>query len=340
MVRFSSFCAALLMIQPACAQDDAVGKFFAGKRITLIAAASTGGGYDLYARLLATHMPRFIPGNPPITVQNMPGAEGIMAANYLYNVAPKDGTVFAGLQRNTGLTSFYQPDHPGPRFDPRKFTWLGSPQQEIGLLIVRTATGVRNVEDLKTHEITVSSSTRNAPSSIYPRLLNATYGSKLRPIEGYDGAQGTLLAVERAETDSHASGGSSASFRARYRPWEKAGQAKVILQLGMVRDREYPDIPTALEIVPEGEARQMFEIVFAEQVMGRPFVLPPGMPAERVDAMRHAFDETMKDKAFLEEAGRRGAEIDPVSGAQINALLERVFATPPALAQRIRDIIK
>ena len=330
----------LLFSLPAFAQSDGVAKFYTGKRITLITSASVGGGYDLYARLLAAHMPRYIPGNPVITVQNMPGAEGIAAANYIYNIAPKDGTAFAGLQRNTALTTFYQPDHPGPRFDARKFTWLGSPQQEVGFLIVRTATGVRSHEDLRTREITVSSSTRNAPSSIYPRLLNATYGTKLRPIEGYDGSQGTLLAVERAETDSHASGGTSAAFRARYRPWEKAGDVKVILQLGMERDKEYPDVPTALEIVPAGEPRQMFEIAFAEQVMGRPFVLPPGIPADRAEALRKAFDETMTDKAFLEEAAKRGAEIDPVSGARINALLDRVFATPPALAQRIREIIK
>ncbi len=340
MMKAAVFAWSLVLTVSALAQSDSVAKFYSGKRLTLITSATTGGGYDLYARLLAAHMPRYIPGHPNIIVQNMPGAEGIKAANFLYNVVPKDGTVFGGLQRNTGLTTFYQPDHSGPQFDARKFTWLGSPQQEIGFLLVRTATGIRNVEDLKTKEITASSSTRNAPSSIYPRMLNALYGSKLRVIEGYEGAQGTLLALERAEADAHASGGTSAAFRARYRPWEKAGDVRVILQLGMERDREYPDVPTALEIVPAGEARKMFEIAFVEQVMGRPFVLPPGIPADRANALRFAFDETMKDRVFLEDAAKRGAEIDPVSGARINELLELVFSTPPDLARRIRDIIK
>jgi tripartite-type tricarboxylate transporter receptor subunit TctC len=328
-----------LMAIAATAHAQDVASFFTGKQLKLMTASTSGGGYDAYARLLARHMSRHIPGNPTIVVQNMPGGQGVTAANYLYNKAPRDGTVFAGLQRNTGLTSFYLPEHKAVKFDPRKFIWLGSPQQEVGFLLVRTATGVKTLADLKRLEVTASSTTRNSPNSIYARLLNALYGSKIKVVEGYKGSQTALFALEREEVGAHVSGGTSASFRRRYRPWEKAGKVKVILALGMDRDSEYPDVPTALEAVSGEEARRIFEIVFVEQVMGRPFVLPPGMPKDRSDALRAAFDKTMKDKEFLAEASKRNMGINPVGGARINELLEKVYGSPAKLTQRIRELV-
>ena len=322
------------------AQADALKDFYTGKRLTLITSASSGGGYDQYARLLAQHMPKYIPGNPNMIVQNMPGAEGIKAANYLSTIAARDGTILGGLQRNTGLARFYQPDTNTIQFDVQKFTWLGSMQQEIGFLLVRPASGVTTVADLKTKQITASSTSRNSPASIYPRLLNELYGAKIRVVEGYGGSQESLLALERGEADSHVSGGSSAAFRARYRPWEKAGTVKVLLQIGMERDREYPDVPTALEIVDNPEARRIFEIAFVEQVMGRPFMLPPDVPKDRASALQQAFDDALKDKDLLADAEKRGMEIDAVGGKRIAELLDIVYSTPPALAKRIRQIVK
>ncbi|MBX9741510.1 MAG: hypothetical protein K2X62_15655 [Beijerinckiaceae bacterium] len=331
--------AACIASLPATAQN-AVRDFYAGKKLTLITSASSGGGYDQYARLLAQHMPKYIAGNPPMIVQNMPGAEGIKAANYLANVSARDGTILGGLQRNTGLARFYQPQGSTIQFDAQKFTWLGSMQQEVGFLLVRPASGVTDAAGLKTKGITASSTSRNSPSSIYPRMLNDLFGAKIRVIEGYGGSQESLLALERGEVDSHVSGGTSAAFRARYRPWEKQGLVKVLLQLGMERDREYPDIPTALEIVTDPDAKRIFEIAFVEQVMGRPFMLPPEVPRERSDALRKAFDMALQDKDLIEEADKRGVELDPVSGARIAELLDTVYSTPPALAERIRQIVK
>ncbi len=329
-----------LLANATPAQAQNTDEFFRNRKMTLVTSASVGGGYDQYARLLSRHMPKYLPGNPNMIVQNMPGAEGIKAANYLYAVAPRDGSVVGGLQRNTGLVKFYLPESTTAQFDPRKFIWLGSTQQEIGFFLMRNATGVSGLEGLKTHEVTVSSTSRNSPSSIYPRLLNALYGTKIRVIEGYDGSQTSLLAIERAEVDGHVSGGTSANFRARYRPWEKSGQVAIIMQLGMDRDKEYPNVPTALELAPDETSRSIFEIAFVEQVMGRPFVLPPDVPKARVDILRAAFDKTMLDKDLLEEAAKQGAEIDPVSGARINELLDKVYSAPPALAQRVRDLVQ
>jgi tripartite-type tricarboxylate transporter receptor subunit TctC len=315
-------------------------EFYRGKQLTLITSASVGGGYDQYARLLAKHLPRFIPGNPTIVVQNMPGADGLRAANYIYNVAPKDGTVIGGLSRNNGVMHFYEPDNAQVQFDARKFHWLGSPQQEIGLFVLRTAKGTKSIEDVKSVEVTVSSTARNSPASIYPRMLNTLYGTKIKPVEGYGGSQDALLALDRNEVDGHVSGGSSAAFRARIAPMVNSGAAKVVLQMGMMRDPAYPDVPTAIELMPTAEGKQLFEIAFAEQVMGRPFVLPPGVPADRVKVLRDAFDAAVKDPELLADAKAQKMEIDPVSGADINALIDRVYAAPPELAARLREIAK
>jgi tripartite-type tricarboxylate transporter receptor subunit TctC len=331
-------CWALLLAPPAHAQT--VVDFYRGKQIMLVTSASVGGGYDQYARLLARYMQRHIPGEPAIIVQNMVGAEGLRAANYLYNVAAQDGTVIGGLSRNTGLARFYDFNNAGIQFDARKFHWLGSPQQEIGLFILSTKSGLSGIADLKTRDVSISSTAHNSPSTVYSRILNATIGTRLKPIEGYDGSQACLMAVERGEVDAHVSGGSSAPFRARIMPWLANGDAKVIMQMGMKRDPAFPDVPTAIEVESAPADKQMFEIAFAEQVMGRPFVLPPGVPADRIAALRAAFDATMRDPQFLDDAKLQNAEIDPVGGEAINALLDRVYAAPPDLVARIRELIK
>ncbi|MEA2977636.1 MAG: hypothetical protein QOF19_3156 [Alphaproteobacteria bacterium] len=322
------------------ADAQSVEEFYRGKRVNLVTSASVGGGYDQYARLLAKHMPRHIPGQPTIVVQNMTGAEGLKAGNYLYSMAAQDGSVIGGLQRNNGLARFYDVNNAGIQFDASKFHWLGSPQQEVGLFIVSTKVGVNSPEDLKKKEIAISSTAHNSPSSIYARMLNGLYGSKLKTVEGYDGSQACLLAVERGEVDAHISGGSSGAFRARMMPWIEKGEAKVIMQLGMTRDPAFPDAPTAIEIMTSPADKQLMEIAFAEQIMGRPFLLPPGVPPDRVKALRAAFDATMKDALFLDDAKAQNVEIDPVSGEQINALLDRVYAAPPEMAARVRELAK
>jgi tripartite-type tricarboxylate transporter receptor subunit TctC len=339
-VRIVALVGLLLAAGTAVGHAQSPAEFYRGKQLTLITSASVGGGYDQYARLLAKHMPRFIPGNPNIVVQNMPGADGIRAANYLYNVAPKDGTVIGGLSRNNGVILFYEPDNASVQFDPRQFHWLGSPQQEIGLFVLRTEKGAQSIDDTKRIEVSVSSPARSSPASIYPRMLNALIGTKIKPVEGYGGSQEALLALERKEVDGHVSGGSSAAFRARIAPMLKTGAAKVILQMGMTRDPEYPDVPTAIDIMPTDDGKQLFEVAFAEQVMGRPFVLPPGVPAERVKLLREAFDAAVKDPELLADAKAQKMEIDPVSGAAINALLDRVYAAPPQIAARLREMAK
>src|SRR5580692_12848413 len=174
--------ACLIFVTATQARAQSISEFYRGKQIALVTSASVGGGYDQYARLLARHMQRHIPGEPAIIVQNMVGAEGLRAANYLYNVAAQDGTVIGGLSRNTGLARFYDFNNAGIQFDARKFHWLGSPEQEIGLFILSTKTGLHGIDDLKAREVSVSSTAANSPTTIYSRILNSTIGTKLKPI--------------------------------------------------------------------------------------------------------------------------------------------------------------
>jgi tripartite-type tricarboxylate transporter receptor subunit TctC len=333
-------CACFVALAAADARAQSVADFYRGKQITLVTSASVGGGYDQYARLLAKHMPRHIPGDPAIIVENMVGAEGLRAANYIYNVAAQDGTVIGGLSRNTGLARFYDFNNAGIQFDARKFHWLGSPEQEVGLFILSTKTGLRTIDDLKTRAVTVSSTAANSPTTIYSRILNATLGTKLKPVTGYPGSQECLLALDRGEVEAHISGGSSAPFRAHVMPWLQKGEARIVMVMGMKRDAAFPDVPTAIEVERNSADKQLFEIAFAEQVMGRPFVLPPGMPGDRVAALRAAFDATMTDPEFLADAKAQNAHVDPVGGEAINALLDRVYSAPPDVVARIRQLIR
>ena len=321
---------------PSAAYAGPAADFFRGKRINLYVSSTVGGGYDQYARLLAKHIVRHIPGEPTMVVQNMVGAEGIRAANHLYAVAEQDGTAIGALSRNIGTVQLFQP---GIQFDARRFKWIGSPQQEIGLFIISTRKGLRSLDDLKKREVTASSTARNAPTSVYPRMLNALYGTKIRPVEGYPGSPEALIAFERGEVEAYVSGGTSAATLGRMLPWIKAGTANAVLQMGMKRGVNFPDVPTAIDVMTTAEAKQMFEILFTDQVMGRPFVAPPGVPAERIAALRAGFDATMKDPAFLAEAQAQKMEIDPVTGGAISALLERVHGASPEVIARIRNLV-
>ena len=331
---------------PAAAQS--VEAFYKGKQMTLIASGSVGGGYDLYARHLSRHIVHHIPGAPKLLVRNMVGAAGVVAANYLYNVAAQDGSVIGQVQRNVAFmpllgapTSKKKKKKATPlKFDGQKFFWLGTPQQELGLMLVATKTGVKTIDDLKKRELTVSSTGRGAATSIYPRIMNEVFGTKFRVIEGYKGSQESLLALEKDEVDAHVSGGSSPNFRNRFEPWVKEGKVIVLLQMGLEKDPAYPNAPLVVDLPMKPEDKQLFELAFAEQIMGRPFLAPPGVPMDRVKALRAAFDATMKDKAYLGEAAKQKLEINPVRGERINQLLDSVYSRPKALLDRLRQISK
>ena len=332
-IRALALAAALPGAQGAVAQD-----FYSGKKIFIVSASSAGGGYDQYARLLARHLGKRIPGAPTIIVQNMPGAEGVKAANYIYNVAPQDGTYIGALPRSLSLSKLYAHHEQSLQFDPFNFQWLGSLKRDTGVLAVNTKSGLQRPEDLKTRQVTISSQASSSPNSMYSRMLNALYGSNLKPVEGYEGSTAGMLAVERFEVDGHVSGGTTAPLKNKIASWMKAGTGKVLLQFGMNRDMDYPDAPTALDLIPDAESRAVFELAFTEQEIGSPYVLGPKVPAAQMDILEKAFIETARDPHFLTDAANENAPIYLLDARAVQALLRKAYGAPQDQIQRLRSL--
>jgi tripartite-type tricarboxylate transporter receptor subunit TctC len=218
------------------------------------------------------------------------------------------------------------------------FNWIGSPQQELGLLIVSTKAPATTIEELKLRSIAVSGTGLGTAPSVFPRVLNEVIGTKFRVVEGYPGSQEALLALEKGEVDGHVSGGSSAAFRGRINPWIAKGEAKVLLQLGMKKDDAYSSAPLAFELVQSESDRQFLELAFTAEVLGRPLVAPPGIPPGRFRLLRAAFDAVMKDPQLLAEAGKMQLDINPVTGAEIAAVLKKAYALPASQIERARSV--
>ena len=321
---------------PATALADPVADFYTkNNQIRLIVSSDAGGGYDNYARLLARHMGKHIPGNPTFVVQNMPGAGGIIAANFLYNAAPKDGTVFGQVQR---LVPFVQIlGEPGAQFETAKFNWIGSLASEVEVCVSWNTAAVKTFEDLKKTELIVGGSGPNDTEAV-PAILNNVIGTKFKIISGYPSSTAITLAVERGEVNGICSSWSSLITRNGY--WFKDKKVNLLVQSATKKHRDLPDVPLALDLAANADDRALLELNDARLLTGRPFVMPPGIPAERVKALRDAFMATVKDKDFLTDAEKTKSEIDAVSGDEMQALLERVSKTPKALIDRLADAQK
>ena len=319
---------------------DAVADFYKGKRITFLIPTSPGGSYHAYGLQITRYMGKHVPGNPTFVLQNMPGAGGIVAANYLYNVSARDGSELGMTGRASAIEPLMNPADKSVRFVATKFNWIGTPQQEIGILLIWQPSPIKTLDDLKTHEVTVSSTGRAAATSVYPRLMNNMFGTKFKVIEGYKSSQEGLFAMEKGEVAGHSSGGSSSAFRNRVDPWLRDGRVKMLLQLSLEKDPAYPDVPLITELAKSEADRQILELVLIQQVMGRPVLAPPGLPADRVKALRDAFDATMKDPEFVAECDKQKLEVNPVGGAHLNELLERVYATPKDVTDRVAELLE
>ena len=341
---FSRRLAALTAICLACsglqAAAQSVEDFYRGRQVRFIVGSAGGGGYEFYSRLLAKHLGRFMPGNPVFILQNMPGAGGAIAANHMFNLAAQDGSEIGMLGRAVATQTLLEPDDSSIKFDPLQFKWIGTPQQEVGLIVLRQPSPIKSIQDLLQQEVVVSGTTRMGPPSFYPRVLNRLVGTRFKVIEGYKSSQEALMAVERGEVSGHASGSSAAPFRQRIAPWIQSGLVKVVAQIGMQRDEDYPDTPTVFELASTDEQRAIMRLLFAQQVVAWPVVAPPKVPAERVAALREAFDKVMQDKEFLEDARRAALIIKPVSGAAIDELLASIFQTPQEIVAKTRDLMK
>ena len=312
---------------------DPVADFYKGKQVTIIIALPPGGGYDLNARALARHMGRFIPGQPTIVTKNMPGASSIRGANYIYNVAPKDGTEFAIFTRTVPLDPLL--GNSDAQFDARKFNWLGSTSNEVSVCVAWHTAKVKNFSDLLSNELIVSASGAGSPSIVYPKVLNAALGTKFKVINGYPGSAEAVIAMERGEVQGNCAWG-WVPMMATKGDWIRDVKLNVIVQTGMKAAPCHPDVPLALDLAKTEEERELMELVFVPLTFARPFAAPPGVPKERVAALRKAFADTTHDKQFLDDADKAQLEIDLVSGEEIDAILARVYKTPQAVIERAK----
>ncbi len=321
--------------EPALAQP--VADFYKGKTVTLLLSSAAGGGYDALARTLANYLGRHIPGSPAVIVKNMAGAGGIVATNYLYNVAPKDGTTIGGVQNNTPFEPLFGTK--AATYDPLKFNWLGTPSIEVAMATVWHTTPVRTWQDARTREITMGSSGVNSTPSFYGRLLNETLGLKQKIIVGYESQMHAFLAMERGEIDGYPSVFYSALMSTRP-TWVKDKLVKILVQMGLEKEPAIAEVPFALDLVSGPDEKLLMMAAFAPLQTGRPYLLPPAVPADRVAAMRQALIDTFKDPDFVAEAEKRGLGVNsPRSGKELQDLLEQVYTkTPPHIVARLRKI--
>jgi tripartite-type tricarboxylate transporter receptor subunit TctC len=318
------------------AKADAVADFYKGKAVTVVVSSSAAGGYDTIARAVARHMGKHMPGNPAFIVRNMPGAGGMTATNFLYNNADKDGSVIGLVQNNTPFEPLFGTKE--ARYDPVKFNWLGSPSSETAMVLLWHTVPVNSIAELKVREVAVGVSGANSTPAFFVRLLNATLGTRMKPINGYPGQNDVLLAMERRELDGHPSAFFS-SVRSTRPNWLGDKTAKAIVQYGPEKLAELPDVPFAPDLVGNDEDRLLMQAAFAPLVLGRPFLMPPGLPAERVAALRQAFAATMTDPEFLAEGEKVGLALNaPRSGEQIQSVMERTYQSPPRVINRLRQL--
>jgi tripartite-type tricarboxylate transporter receptor subunit TctC len=327
---------AVSLLSASVAHAQPAANFYKGKSVTLIVSSSPGGGYDIMSRTIAKYLGSHLPGNPRVLVQNMPGAGGIVAMNYFYTNAPKDGTVLGAMQNNTPFEPLLGTRE--AKYDPTKFNWLGSPSTEVGLIAVWRNVPVNSLADLKRREITVGSSGANSTPSFYARLINETLGTKMRIVVGYPGQNEVYFAMERGEVDGFPSLFYN-TLNATRPAWRKEKNIKLILQYGLEKEREISDVPNALDLVTAPEDRLLLQAGLAEVTLGRPYLMPPNVPADRVAAMRTAWEDTFRDPAFLADSKRMSLGVSsPRTGAQIQRLIEETYRTPPQIVDRLRKL--
>jgi tripartite-type tricarboxylate transporter receptor subunit TctC len=338
MRRLSTFGAMVIAALGAIgvARADEVEDFYRGRTISIVVATSSGGAYDILARVLAQHLGRHLPGKPSLVVRNMPGGGGIAGANWLYNVAPKDGTVIGALL-NIGP---FEPAFgtAGVLYDPTKFTWLGSSDPETGFLALWHTVPVNSIEELRTKEVTVGTSGPASSPSFFARLEMEVLKSRLKIIPGYPGQNEAFLAIERGELDGYPSVFYS-SLTAFKPDWVRDRKIKLLVQFGSKIRPEFPDVPSMMDIVKDPADRLLAEAAFALTDIGRPYILPPGVPAPRADAIKAAMRATFADPAFLADARAAGLQVDaPQDAAAVQSIIDRVYRMPAKVIERLRQL--
>lgn len=330
--------AAVHAATPADAAAQTPEEFYKGKTLQIYVGFGVSGTYDTYARLLAEHIGRHLPGQPQAVKLNMEGAGSLRLANWLYSAAPKDGTVIATISRAAPFTALTG-THGGTSFEAARFTWIGSANDEVSTCVAWSTAPVKTFEQLRTTELVVGTDGAGADGQQFARLLMGLFGARLRIVTGYPGGGPINLAMERGEVQARC-GWSWSGIVVERKQWIDEGRINVLVQFGLRKHPDLPHVPSALDLATTEEQRQVLQLVLARQPLGRPFVAPPGVPPERAAALRKAFMATMADPQFLAVAQRAKLEINPLPGDEVARLVESVFKTvTPAAVARTREIL-
>ncbi|MGA8616276.1 MAG: tripartite tricarboxylate transporter substrate-binding protein [Xanthobacteraceae bacterium] len=332
-----TMCAALfVMALAAGASATPFDEFYKGKTVTLVVGGSAGGGYDTLARAIARYIGGHIPGNPSVVVEDMPGAGGLLAMDYLFRTAARDGSVIALVENGPPLAPLFGVKE--ARFDATQFNWLGTPSVETAVTLLWHSVPVNSLDDLKTRATTMGASGTNSTQAFYTRLIDATLGTKMQAINGYKGLNETFLAMERGEIDGSPSVFYSAITSTRPQ-WLPDHLAKAILQYGPQPVKELAGVPFVSDLVTAPDDKLLLQAAFAPLALGRPLVMPPGVPSERVTAMRQALSDTLVDPAFIADAQKSGLVVNaPQTGQQLQDVIAQAYTTPPRVVDRLRAL--
>jgi tripartite-type tricarboxylate transporter receptor subunit TctC len=318
------------------AQADSVADFYRGRSITVIVGYTAGGGYDIYARALARHMGKHLPGNPNFIVQNITGAGSLNAANHIYNIARKDGTVFGTFGRGIAMEPLIGTATKA-QFDATKFTWLGSGTNEVSVCATWHSSPVKTWADALKTPFTAGGEGAGSDPDVFAAMMRNTFGAKLKLVSGYPGTSDMILAIERGEIDARC-GWSWSSIKSTRPAWIPEKKLNYLVLMSETKAPELPDVPLISDFANDRQ-KQILKLVQSRQTVGRPFAAPPDVPEDRKQALRRAFDETLKDPAFLEEAEKLKLEVNPVSGVDVDKLMAELYRTPKDVVEETRTAI-
>ena len=330
-----SFVAACLAGLAAPASADPVADYFKGKTVTVLVGVSAGGEYDLQARLISRYLGRYIPGNPTVVAQNMVGAGGLTEANYLYNVAPKDGT-FIGMIQNA-LPVMQAVNLPGPQFDSARFLWLGAIAPTVETLAVWHTSGVTTIDQARSKEVVIGAVGKGGITDTFPRMINEFAGTKFKIVVGYPGGNDVNLAMERGEVAGR--NNTWSSWKATKKNWLDEHKITILAYEGP-KPPDLGNVPSVQDLAKTDEDKAAIRLIAAGTLFGRPLTAPPGVPADRIAALRAAFLATMKDPEFLKEAAAGDIEVDPVDGVKMQKIAEELIALPESVKARARPLIQ
>jgi tripartite-type tricarboxylate transporter receptor subunit TctC len=325
----------LLLSAALTASADPIADFYAGKTVRMLVGYGPGGGYDIYGRLVAEFLPKYLPGHPAIITENMPGAGSFAAAKYIANVAPKDGTILASLAQTFPLDSAVGGSG---KTDAADFHYVGRVTTNIDVGVARASSGIKSIDDVRSKQYTVGASGRGSTTDIYPEALNAFGGTKFKIVLGYKGTSEILLAMERGEVDIAGAYGLPGML-VTHPEWISKGGASLLYQAALKRSSLLPNVPTLPELAVSDQGKAILRAIASTAEIGRSIISGPGVPAERLAALRQAFTTMVKDPDFVAACEKRHLMLDPASGEDMDAIVKETFALPKPTLAKIGDML-